>query len=288
MPVPPSTSPTPPNHLQRSRGIGRLSTHLRAGQTRITRLYQEGSAKIRTPKIHAAPLLEAVMMNTSGGLTGGDRLDWKIDLDEGSRVALTTPTCEKIYRSLGDQAEVDIRIDVGAGAVLSYLPQETLLFEGSALDRNLTVNLSPTASALFVETTLFGRLAMAETVRNASFRDSWRIRQGGVLVHAEATRFQGDIQSLLQKPGVTGSRTAIATLLVIDPNVETLIDSVRAQVGDEGGASVWSVGGRSKMLVRLAAPDGFAMRQRLLPILLRCNKFLLESQTYGLPKVWNL
>lgn len=276
------------DRLQRSKGVGRLTTHLRDGETRISRLYQDGAAKIRAPKTHAPPILEAVMMNTSGGLTGGDSLEWKFELDEGSCVALTTPTCEKIYRSLGDQAKVDVRIDVGAGAVLSYLPQETLLFEGAALSRNLSVNLASTASALILETTLFGRLAMAEAVRNACFHDRWRICQDGELVHAEDARFQDDIQSLLQKPGVTGSCTAIATLLVVDPNVETLIDPVKTQLGNQGGASIWSVGNRSKMLVRLVAPDGFAMRERLLPILLRCNKFLLKSQTYGLPKVWNL
>lgn len=276
------------HRLQRSKGTGHISTLLREGETRIKTLYQEGSAKIRTPKVHAAPLLETVLMNTSGGLTGGDRLNWKIDIDEGSHVSVTTPTCEKIYRSSGDQAEIDIRIDVGKNAVLSYLPQETLLFEGAALKRNLTVNLSATGSGVFLETVLFGRLAMAETVRNATFRDSWRVCQEGTLVHAEDMRFQDDIQSLLQKPGVTGSDAAIATLLVINPNVEQLIDTVRALLGERAGASVWSVGGRNKMLIRLAAPDGFAMREKLLPILLRCNKFLLKSPSYGLPKVWNL
>jgi len=277
-----------PNRLQRSRGDGRLSTRLRDGQTRISKLYQDGAAKIRVPKVHASPVLEAVMMNTSGGLTGGDQLEWTLELEKGSCVVLTTPTCEKIYRSLGDQAKIDTRIDVGSGASMSYLPQETLLFDGAALARELRVNLAPTASALILETTLFGRLAMAETVRNASFHDRWRIYQEDQLVHAEDARFRDDIQSLLGKPGGTGSCTAIATLLVIAPNVELLLDTVRTLLGDLGSASVWSVGGRNKMLVRITAPDGFAMREKLLPILLQCNNFLLKSERYGLPKVWNL
>lgn len=265
-----------------------MSTRLRSGQTRISKLFQEGAAKIRVPKTHAPPILEAVLMNTSGGLTGGDHMEWTFELAEGSCAVLTTPTCEKIYRSLGDKAKVDTRIDVDAGATLSYMPQETLLFDGSALERNLTVNLAPTASALILETTLFGRLAMAETVRAASFRDNWRICQDGQLVHAENTQFRDDIQSLLRKPGVARSCMAIATLLVLAPNVETLLDPVRTQLGERGGASIWSVGGRSKMLIRLVASDGFAMRERLLPVLLRCNKFLLKSKLYGLPKAWNL
>lgn len=251
-------------------------------------MFQEGAAKIRTPKVHSDPILETVLINTAGGLTGGDRMNWQVDLDEGTSVVLTSPTCEKIYRSIGDQAEIETRITVGAHAAISYLPQETLLFDRSALRRRLTVDLSPTSSGLFVEATIFGRQAMGESVRTASFLDRWRIKQDGRLLHAEDIRFEGDIQSLLACPTVTGGMVATATVLMVHPEVETLLDPVRAGLGEHGGATVWSVAGRDKLLVRLVAESGFALRNRLLPVLLRCNKKLLGSPNYGLPKVWTL
>ena len=77
----------------------------RGGRTRIGRLYQEGAAKIRMPRTSADPL-EAVLINTAGGLTGGDRLDWAVDVGDGASATVTTQACEKVYRAASDGAEV--------------------------------------------------------------------------------------------------------------------------------------------------------------------------------------
>lgn len=273
---------------QRTSGTGRLSTGLRDGNTNLVDLYQEGAAKIRNPDIHAPPILEAVFMNTAGGLTGGDRMRWAVDVGDRSSVVLTTPTCEKIYRSLSGHAKAETQINVGRNALLSYLPQETILFDQSAFDRRLTVDLEPHASALIVESVLFGRQAMGETVKTTFFRDRWRIRQSGTLIHAEDFLIDGDVGDLLESRAVTNGAVATATILMVSPYVDGLVEPVRALLDGNGGASTWHVGGRDKMLIRLTAESGYELRKQLLPILLRCNKNLLGSETYGLPKVWNL
>lgn len=285
MPPEPSMQHAP---HQRTSGTGRLSTGLRDGHTDLVNLYQEGAVKIRTPEIHAPPILEAVFMNTAGGMTGGDRMRWAVDVGERSSVVLTTPTCEKIYRSLTGHARAETQINVGRNGLISYLPQETILFDQSAFDRYLTVDLEPQASALIAESVLFGRQAMGETVKTTFFRDRWRIRQSGTLVHAEDFLIDGDVSELLASRAVTNGAVAMATILMVSPNVDGLVEPVRALLEGNGGASAWHVGGRDKMLIRLTAKSGYELRKRLLPILLRCNKNLLGSETYGLPKVWNL
>jgi len=274
--------------MQRTAGIGRFSVKRSGGRTRLATLYQEGAAKIRMPRVHAGEILEAVLINTAGGLTGGDRLSWQVDLEKGTAVVLTTPTCEKIYRSSGGHAEVETRVRVGDEACFAYLPQETLVFEGSALNRRLDVDLAGSASALFVESAIFGRQAMGETVRRACFADQWRIRQDGRLIHADNLRFDGDVDALLHARAGTNGRIAIATVLMVHAGVEGLVDGIRADLGEDGGASVWRIAGRDKLVVRIVAESGFALRKKLLPVLLRCNKNLLGSPSYGLPKVWNL
>src|SRR5690606_31556292 len=128
---------TPPSPvLQRARGAARVIAAARAGTTVIQSLYQDGCAKVRLPHTHSAAL-QAVLMNTAGGLTGGDHLQWLATALPGASLVLTTPACERVYRSLGGDARVETRLLAHKGAHIDWLPQETILFEGSRLDRQL-------------------------------------------------------------------------------------------------------------------------------------------------------
>ena len=123
---------------------------------------------------------------------------------------------------------------------------------------------------------------MGETVSQALFSDRWRVRQGGRLVHAEAVSIGPDLAAMLGRPAVAGGALAIATVLLVSPDAGTLLPQAREIVGEEGGASVWTVGGTGKLLARLVAGDGYGLRKRLAPLV-----GLLNGQA-GLPKVWSL
>src|SRR5690348_12456590 len=86
--------------MQRARGVGRLVAAERDGRTEIGALYQDGCAKIRLPNTHDASL-QAVLMNTAGGLCGGDHIEWSATAGANARLVMTTPACERVYRSLG-------------------------------------------------------------------------------------------------------------------------------------------------------------------------------------------
>src|SRR5690606_28595396 len=122
-----------------------------------------GAARIRMPKVGQDPL-EAILINMSGGLTGGDRLSWNVELGEGTSATVTTQACERIYRSGGGEARITTHLKAANGTRLAWLPQETILFDRSALSRKLDLELEETAEALVVEATVFGRLAMNEQV----------------------------------------------------------------------------------------------------------------------------
>ncbi len=83
-------------------------------------------------------------------------------------------------------------------------------------------------------------------------------------------------------PAVAGGAAAIATVLLVSPDAEGLLPEAREIVGEEGGASFWTVGGTGKLLARLVAGDGYGLRKRLAPLV-----GLLNGQA-GLPKVWTL
>ncbi|MBL8583379.1 MAG: urease accessory protein UreD, partial [Rhizobiaceae bacterium] len=114
--------------FQRVSGEARLEVTMRDGRTRLSTLFQEGAAKVRMPAVGSDPL-EAILINTAGGLTGGDRLAWQIAAGEGASLSVTTQACEKIYRAGQDHAEVRVHIAAAAGARIAWLPQETILFD---------------------------------------------------------------------------------------------------------------------------------------------------------------
>ena len=141
-------------------------------------LRQQGSAKCFLPRTHAEAT--AVFLNTAGGLTGGDRFAYAAEARAGARLTATTQAAERVYRAQpGETARVSGRVTLGAGARLDWLPQETILFDGGALDRRLEVDMAEDARLLAVEPLVLGRAAMGETVHEARFRDAWRLRRGG-------------------------------------------------------------------------------------------------------------
>ena len=264
-----------PKH-QRARGIGRIGTQALDGRTRLTTLYQEGCAKIRLPHTHDASL-QAVLINTAGGLTGGDEVRWEAEAAPGARMVLTTQACERVYRSLGDDARVSTHLRVRPGAHLDWLPQETILFEGGRLNRSLDVDLDEGASLFAVEAILLGREAMGEAARNARLTDNWRIRRNGRLIHAEATRLSADP---LERDGLSllDGKLAFATLLYVGADAEPKLEGVRALLGREAGASL--IGER--LVVRAVAASGLALRKVIAPIIAEL------SGAGALPRLWHL
>ncbi|MGR9077847.1 urease accessory protein UreD [Rhizobium leguminosarum] len=263
---------------QRAEGRGHLAAKLFDGRTRIRELYQEGAAKIRLPDTFDASM-EAVIINTAGGLTGGDRMDWSFDAGAGTRIDVTTQACEKIYKASAGTAEVTTSIKVGAQARVDWLPQETILFDRAALSRRLDVDLDEDSEFLAVEAVLLGRKAMGETVETGLFRDRWRIRRSGRLIHAEELRLSDGVAALAARQAVLGGQVAFATLLYAGPLSEAYLGKVRPLVeGSMGGASAWD----GKLVVRLAAADGFSLRKILIPV--------ISALRNGapVPKVWNL
>src|ERR1700757_1141938 len=171
----------------RAQGAVRFGVHRKDGATRRGALHESGSLRVRfpSPEDHG---LSAVLVNTAGGIAGGDRFDIDISAAEGARLTLTTAAAEKVYRAPGAAAELHIGLKVASSAHLSWLPQETILFDAARIFRSIDIELQAGASLLLCEIAVFGRAAMGETMRSGSFVDRWRLRQGGRLVFAETVR----------------------------------------------------------------------------------------------------
>jgi urease accessory protein len=269
-------SAVPHQTSERSHGVARLGFRRVGAWTKLEGLRQEGSAKAFVHQGAAGP--DVVFLNTSGGMTGGDRLEYALKLGEGCRVTATTQTAERAYRSVDGVARVAVAHEVGAGARLDWLPQETILFDGAALERETVVTLGAASSCLLLEAVVLGRLAMGEVVRSLHFRDTRRVFRGGVPVLVEPLRLGDD--ALVAGVGVLSGARAFASLALVADGAEERVQAVRA-VLDEPGVSGGASGFDGKLTVRLMAGDGWPLRRQILRVL----EVLREGP---LPRVWQM
>ena len=253
--------------LQRARGRAEVSFRLCDGVSRLERLYQEGQAKIRLPRALPGEAPCAVLINTGGGIAGGDRIGWGVGIGDGARAIVASQAAERVYRSSTTDGslsgEVETRISVGAGARLDWLPQETILFDRAALSRRLEIDLGTDASGVFVEQIVFGRTAMGETVDDCRLVDRWRIRRGGRLVFADTFRVEGAARTILAGRATGGGARGFATIVVAGGDVEARLEGVRAVLAEgtaEAGASVLD----GLLVVRLAHVDADVLRAEVI------------------------
>jgi urease accessory protein len=221
---------------QRARAEARASFARVGARTEPERLFETGGLRWRFPR--SSSPCEAAIVNTGGGVAGGDSYSVNLMLREGAEVEATTPSAERIYRSDGAAASVATRLTLKTGAQLFWLPQETLMFEGARLERRLELDASGEASFIVAETLVFGRLAMGESRIDATLRDSWRVRRDGRLVFADETRLEHAGATLERKAVGAGAR-ALSTIVASAPDIEARLPDLRAAL-DAAGSEIES------------------------------------------------
>jgi urease accessory protein len=249
-----------------------------SGATRLKDLRQEGSMRAVFPN-SAAQNVEAVFLNTAGGVTGGDHFSIDAQVGAQGRLSLTTQAAERIYRAVGtDFATVQNTLSVEQNARLFWLPQETILFDGCRLKRRLDVEIAQSARFLMLEPLVFGREASGENLKSCAFRDRVTLTCEGRPIYADGIQLNGNITETLRYVAIGNTARALANIVLVDPNPEPLLDSLRQLLPPTSGASLVA---QNVLVVRLLAADSFALRQALLPILT-----LLTND--AVPKNWRL
>ncbi|MBB3018170.1 urease accessory protein [Microvirga lupini] len=275
-----SALPSEGDPALRQRALGRVSFMAAnlEGQTRPLRIEESGSMRIRLPKGEGAGL-DAVLVNTAGGIACGDRFSIEIDAQAGASVTVATPAAEKVYRSDGAVSKLSVTLKAGAGSQIDWLPQETILFDQARLERQLEATVAEDARLTLLEAVVFGRAARAERILDGLFIDRWRICRGSRLIYADTLRLEGPIADLLQKPSVGNGARALATLIHVSPGAEARLDSVREHLssgqGCDAAASAWN----GLLAVRFCAVTVEALRASV------CS-FLLTFRGEPLPRVW--
>ena len=261
-----------------NRAIGRIALQVNAidGISRRARVHEEGSLRVRFPG-QPAPQIEAVVLNTAGGIAGGDRFGIDVTVEEGASLLVTTASAEKVYRSLGDDATVEVTLRAVQNAHLTWIPREMILFDRSRLVRTIDIDLAEDAHLLLAEAVVFGRASMGEALASGRFIDRWRVRRGGRLAYAETIRLDGDIAALLAHKAVAAGGIAVATILVspVDDRFATAVRDNAARMRGEVAVSSWN----GLTVARFCARDGETLRHDMTAAL----SIALDAP---LPRLW--
>jgi urease accessory protein len=210
-------------------------------------------------------------------MTGGDRFDVDIKVGDGARLSVTTAAAEKIYRSLGPDTDIGVKLEVGPGGALAWLPQETIVFDQARLRRGIDIELARDANLVLAEAAVFGRSAMGEAVVQGQFFDRWRLRVDGALVFAETLRLDGEISQRLAQRAVTAGGVAVASIIKYpgDDSDAAAVRVMQDRFVGEVGISAWN----GLVVARLVASDGAALRRDLVAVLTALN-------AAPLPRLW--
>mgnify|MGYP006337086131 FL=1 len=264
---------------QRSEGMAHAGLRLSCGATRLATLRQSGSAKAILPRV-AGTVPEVVFLNTSGGLTGGDRLAYGLNVGKGAEVVATTQTAERAYASDGPEAAVSVRASVGAGGRLDWLPQETILFEHCDLDRTTEIDLAGDAACLLTEAVILGRHAMGEAPVRARLTDGRVVRRDGRVIWAETIRIDAGLLAEATAPAILGLARAFAVIALIAPGAADAVGPLRA-VLDEPGTEAAASGWDGKCVARIVARDGWPLKRQI-------ARALGALRSGPLPRVWQM
>lgn len=278
-PVPAAGDPLLPAYVRAHGGV-RLHVGRVGEQTRRLRVAESGGYRARFPTRFDG-VAEAVLINTGGGMAGGDAMTVEVVADAGGDTVVATQAAEKIYRSQGADTRIETRLEVGDGATLAWLPQECILFSGARLARSLAVDLGAEARFVACESTVFGRTAMGEAVTRGSLRERWRIRRAGTLVFADDVLLEGAVAGTLARSAIAGGARASATVVAVEPAVAARLEAVRSLLSEEpeveAGAGILG----ELLVARLLSPDAAALRRSLVTL-------LGHLTGRALPRTWSI
>ena len=272
---------------ERADGAARIEFKVGSdGRTVLGDLYQRAPCRALFPAVECGEPTQAVLLTTSGGLTGGDRTEVHIEIRRDARATVTTQAAEKLYRALAQDPDttIQVRMKVDAGGWAEWLAQETIVFEGARLRRDFHADVDPTARLLATESLVLGRTAMGERFETGLIHDSWRIRRAGRLVWADALHLEGDITEVLAAPFGFGTAVACSNVVYVGEDAAARLPEVRELLGNcRVPAAATAFDGL--LLIRLLSDDAAALRTAVVALVGGIRQ-LTAALAPRLPRVW--
>jgi len=271
--------------LQRAEGSCRIVLSGSEKGTRVMDVFQRSPIRVLFPRANGAAVEEAVLVNTAGGIAGGDRLEYSVTVLANASIVVTSQAAEKVYRALNEPARIATKLKASEGAKLAWLPHETIAFNRARISRKTEIEISSGAELLALEWLVLGRAAHGEEMRGGRITDSWRVKKDGRLIWGDSFRVTNEIFPHLGRKALLSDCKAIATLLYFGPNLEIRLEILRDLAPSlRCLCAATLVSGL--MVVRFAATDSSNLRLALRTVLQLFGREL-DPGPFRVPKMWS-
>ena len=271
--------------LQRADGCARIMLRGSESGTRIEDIFERSPIRVMFPRTGHRAVQEAVLINTAGGVAGGDRLELCVTALPGASIAVTSQAAEKVYRALNKPARVATRLKACQSARLAWLPQETIVFNWARLHRTTEIELFSGAELLAVEWLVLGRAAHGEVVTGGNITDSWRVKRDSRLIWADSFRITDEIFPYLHRKALLADFYAIATLIYFGPHLDKRLEFLREIIPSlRCNCAATLVSGL--IVLRFAAKESFDLKLALRSLIQQFGPEL-GSGPFQVPKMWS-
>jgi urease accessory protein len=280
----PSTKQTVDRDLQRADGCCRIVLSGGENGTRIADVFERSPIRVMFPRNGHSVMEEAVLINTAGGIAGGDRLECSVAALPGASIAVTSQAAEKVYRALNEPAHVTTSLKAHESARLAWLPQETIIFNWARLHRTTEIELFSGSELLALEWLVLGRSAHGEIVVGGSITDSWRVKKDDRLIWADNFRITNETFAQTNRKALLSDCRAIATLIYFGPDLDKQMECLRESLLSlECDCGVTLVGGL--VVARFAAKESAGLKVALRSFLSQLE-IELGPGPFRVPKMW--
>jgi len=247
-------------------------------------VFQQSPIRILFPRTCRSTAEEAVLINTAGGIAGGDQIGIAVTALGNSSIAVTSQAAERVYRALNQPAHISTKLRASGTAKLAWLPQETIVFNRARFSRETEIDLSSGSELLALEWLVLGRAAHGEAIVAGHISDSWRLRKDGRLIWADTLRIHDEIFPHLHRKALLSDSRAVATLIYFGPCLEKSLEFLRNSASSlDCHCAVSSVAGL--IVVRFAA-NQFSELRRAMRVVIKQFDQQLGGGPFRVPKMW--
>lgn len=281
-----SARPDAPGHLLATLSLG----FVRDGETtRLTKREHFGPLRVQKALYPEGPsVAHAIIVHPPGGVVGGDELKMNVQARDGAQVLLSTPGAAKWYRANGHVSRQRLDIEVGAGAALEWLPQETILFDQADVRFDNHIALAADARYIGAEILCFGRTASGERFNAGRVRQHLSVRVAGKLLWLEQGSLIGGSDAMRGPLGLAGHTVCASMVCVGGPLKRDVLEQLRnacaplaANAGQFGATQM-----RSLITLRFLGDSSEVARRVMLAAWQVLRPALLAREATEL-RIWN-
>jgi urease accessory protein len=261
-----------------------LAFERRGDRTVLARRNHDGPLVVQKPLYpEGDAVCHAIVVHPPAGIAGGDTLELDIQADASAHALITTPGAGKWYRSCGPAARQCTRLRLDAGACVEWLPQETILYEGSRCAIQWHAELDAQARLVAWDIYCLGRTASGEVFERGEARIETRIRRGNKLAWLERAHIGPGTVVRGSEAGLA-SHTVFGTLLASAPAVDpALLEACRTESPAQGEAALTLV---PDVLVARYRGDSSEAARRYFAALWRRLREPLLGVAAEEPRIW--